>query len=218
MTTQTIDRKPITIDQAIEAMRPHLPPELIADVKRFGQVFGFRNIAKAIAGLAPRSTATPKTVKAALAPSHALTEADHDYIAGLEAQLNEAETFFQCYPLLDTKALRTVSRCRRGRGILARGAKPKMVEQIVVSAAVAATLKRDKHPVEYDKRNDKWYADCEDQAWGQDIYLEELFGGQAGTPGHTEDDILPMLRKAQEHRQNLKWVNSEIARAQREGA
>jgi hypothetical protein len=216
MTTQTLDRKPITIDDAIEALRPHLSPEFLKTYRRVTLALGFRQVGKAIAGLAPRSTAT-KPVKAALAPSHTLSEADNDYIMGLEAQLVEAETFFQCYPLLDTKALRTVVRRRKRAGVLAKGFTRDSVEQLVVSPSVAETLHRDNRPVEFDKKTGKWWADCEDQAWGQDIYLEELFGGQAGRPGHTEDDILPMLRKAQEHRQNLKWINSEIARAQREG-
>jgi len=208
MTTVTI-----TPEDAARQLLPHVDADFLKLYRALTLQLGFRQVGKALAAGVKIARDARKTP----APAYELTEADSDYIMGLEAQLNEAETFFQCYPLLDCKALRTVVRRRKRAGVLAKGFTRDSVEQLVVSPAVAETLHRDNRPVEFDKKTGKWWADCEDQAWGQDIYLEELFGGQAGRPGHTEDDILPMLRKAQEHRQNLKWINGEIARVQKEG-
>jgi HPt (histidine-containing phosphotransfer) domain-containing protein len=181
--------------------------------RRVTLALGYRTVGKAVASLAAKGK-----VATAKHAAHTLTEADQEYITALESQLVEAETFFQEFPMLTNPPIRTVHRFHARKGIYAKGASWGPTEQITVNEELARRLKGRGRAVEYNKRTGQWWADVEDEAWGRDVNLEELFGARAGSAGYEFDDVLPMYRRAVAFKANIPYIQAEIARVQVEGA
>jgi len=201
----------LTVEDAIGQLRPHVTEDFLRTWRKVGMIVGYRNLGRALSAIAPRKGAVTVNV----AP-HVLTDDELDDLQELQEQLFAAEMWFDTYPAFAGKLpLRTVIRTRKRKGLLARGSWHGQVEQIAVTREMAEHVKHHYSiDVEPDKKatrarrngkggitagqaeSDRWWADCEDQAWGQDVFLEEWFGARAGTEGHTFDDLLPMFRKA----------------------
>ena len=184
----------LTVEQAIGQLKP--TEDFLRTWRKVGMIVGYRNLGRALSAIAPRK-GTVKGNVGAQAAKRELTDDELDDLQALQERVFATEMWFDTYPAFDKVPIRTVSRFRKRKGLLARGVSQSMIEQIGVNAEVAGHLKSRGIAVEYDKRDgDRWWADCEDQAWGQDVFLEEWFGARAGTEGHTFDDLLPMFRKA----------------------
>jgi len=204
----------MTAGDALDQLRAAgLTDDLARVFRRACMVVGYRNVARAVASLARKDK--PAT---ATAPAHVMTEADQEYITALESQLVEAETFFQEFPMLQNPPIRTVHRFHARKGIYAKGASWGPTEQITVGSTLADRLRERGRAVEYNKRTGLWWADVEDEAWGRDVNLEELFGARAGSAGYEFDDVLPMYRRAVAFKANIPYIQAEIARVQVEGA
>jgi len=202
----------MTAGDALDQLRPLMSDDFLRAWRRVTLALGYRTVGKAVASLAAKGK-----VATAKHAAHTLTEADTEYITGLESELVEAETFFQDYPTLANPPLRVVSRFRRRKGVNARGMKQEMVEQIAVDNTLASRLKERGIAVEYNKRLGQWWADCEDEAWGQDVHLEETFGARIGDNGHGFDDLLPKYRQARAYKERIPQIQAEIVRVQLEG-
>lgn len=214
MTTATL-----SVEDAVGQLRPHLTDDALRAIRDLGRVVGFRNLARALSVIAPKGKA-----------AHVLTDDELDRLQELEEQMLAAECFFAEYPAFaGAIPLRTVIRTRKRTGILARGSWHGQVEQIAVTREMAEHVKHH-YGVEVEpakkatkaRRNgkggvtagrnesDTWWADCEDQAWGQDVYLEEWFGARASE--HTSDDLLPMFRKALELKASIPRLQAAMQR------
>jgi hypothetical protein len=204
----------MSMDDALGQLRPLMTDDFIRAWRKVTLALGYRQVGKAVASLAAKSKPTT-----AQAPSKAytLTEADQEYITSLESQLVEAETFFQDYPTLRTPPIRTVSRIRARKGLYGKGSTVGMVEQIAVEPVLASRLKERGIAVEHNKRSGLWWADVEDEAWGKDVNLEEMFGARMAQTGHTFDDVLGLYRKAVSYKADMLNVQGEIARVLVEG-
>jgi len=185
----------LTVEDAIGQLRPHVTEDFLRTWRKVGMIVGYRNLGRALSAIAPRKGAVKGIVEAQVGKRE-LTDDELDDLQALQEQLFAAEMWFDTYPAFHKVPLRTVSRFRKRTGLLAKGACQLMVEQIAVNAEVAEHLRQRGVPVECHSLTNSWWADCEDQAWGQDVFLEEWFGARAGTEGHTGDDLLPMFRKA----------------------
>jgi len=201
MTTQSL-----TVNDALGQLRPYLSDDFLRAWRKVTLALGYRTVGKALAALSPK--ARPKAEQ---------NEATAAYLEGLDAELVEVETFFQEFPRLTNPPIRTVSRMRKGKGIYTKSGM-RTVEQIIVDDTLAGRLKERGIAVEYNKRRGQWWADCEDEAWGRDVSLEELFGQRAGAPGYTFDDVLPMYRKAVEYKAAIPQIKREIALVRKNGA
>jgi len=208
MTTQSL-----TLNGYVDQLRDAgFTDDLLRTFRRAGQVVGYRNLARALAALAPKGKAKPT--------AHVLTEADTEYIASLETQLIEAETFFQDYPLLQAIPLRINWRWRDDT----RSFKPRKIrqeiEQLSISADMAQQLRLEGRHVDYDKRSNTHWLDSEliDEAYGKDGELSEIFGVRTDEPGHSYDDLLGKYRQARDFKAAIPGLRAEIARAQVEGA
>jgi len=202
----------MTAGDALDQLRPLMSDDFLRVWRRVTLALGYRTVGKAVASLARKDK--PATAKQA---AYTLTEADQEYITSLESQLVEAETFFQEFPMLTNPPIRTVHRFHARKGIYAKGASWGPTEQITVGEELARRLKERGIGAEYTKRTGIWWADVEDEAWGRDANLEEMFGARAGEPGYTFDDVLPMYRKAVAFKANIPCIRAEIARVQVEG-
>ena len=203
----------ITVEQAIGQLKP--TEDFLRTWRKVGMIVGYRNLGRALSAIAPRKGAV-KGIVEAQAAKRELTDDELDDLQTLQERIFAAEMWFDTYPAFAGKLpLRTVIRTRKRKGLLARGSWHGQVEQIAVTREMAEHVKHHYSiDVEPDKKatrarrngkggitagqaeSDRWWADCEDQAWGQDVFLEEWFGARAGTEGHTFDDLLPMFRKA----------------------
>ena len=207
----------MTAGDALDQLRPLMSDDFLRAWRRVTMALGYRTVGKAVASLAAKGkVATAK--QAATSKEYTLTEADTEYITALESQLVEAETFFQEFPMLQNPPIRTVHRFHARKGIYAKGTSWGQTEQITVDSTLADRLRERGRAVEYNKRTGIWWADVEDEAWGRDVNLEELFGARAGEPGYTFDDVLPMYRRAVAFKANIPYIQAEIARVQVEGA
>ena len=203
----------MTAGDALDQLRPLMSDDFLRAWRRVTMALGYRTVGKAVASLAAKGK-----VATAKHAAHTLTEADQEYITALESQLVEAETFFQEFPMLTNPPIRTVHRFHARKGIYAKGASWGQTEQITVNEELARRLKGRGIGAEYNKRTGIWWADVEDEAWGRDVNLEELFGARAGTAGYEYDDVLPMYRRAVAFKAAIPGLRAEIARAQVEGA
>ena len=206
----------MSMDDALGRLRrAGMTDDHFREFRNVGLVVGYRNIARAIAGLARKDK--PATAQATVSKEYTLTEADQEYITSLESQLVEAETFFQDYPMLRTPPIRTVSRIRARKGLYGKGSTVGMVEQITVDETLAGRLKSRGISVEFNKRSGLWWADVEDEAWSRDVNLEEIVGDRIGQNGHTFDDVLGLYRRAASYKADVLNVQAEIARVLVEG-
>jgi len=203
----------MTAGDALDQLRPLMSDDFLRAWRRVTLALGYRTVGKAVASLAAKGK-----VATAKQAAYTLTEADQEYITGLESQLVEAEVFFQDFPMLTNPPLRTVHRFHARKGIYAKGTSWGQTEQITVSSTLADRLRERGRPVEYNKRTGIWWADVEDEAWGQDVNLEELFGQRAGEPGYSFDDVLPMYRKALAFKATIPQIRREIATVRKNGA
>ena len=203
----------MTAGDALDQLRPLMSDDFLRAWRRVTLALGYRTVGKAVASLAAKGK-----VATAKHAAHTLTEADQEYITALESQLVEAETFFQEFPMLQNPPIRTVHRFHARKGIYAKGASWGPTEQITVGSTLADRLRERGRAVEYNKRTGLWWADVEDEAWGRDVNLEELFGARAGSAGYEFDDVLPMYRRAVAFKANIPYIQAEIARVQVEGA
>ena len=212
----------MTAGDAADQLRPLMPDDLLRAFHRLGMAVGYRNLARAIAALAPKGKAVANLagVTTAKPAAHVLTEADTEYITSLESQLVEAETFFQDYPLLQAIPLRINWRWRDD----ARAFHPRKIrqeiEQLSISADMAQQLRLQGKHVDYDKRSNTHWLDSEliDEAYGKDGKLSGIFGARTDEPGYSYDDLLGKYRQARDFKAVIPGLRAEIARAQVEGA
>ena len=186
----------LTLNDAIGQLKPLINDDFLRTWRKVGMIVGYRNLGRALSAIAPRKGAVKGNV-GAQAAKRELTDDELDDLQTLQERVFAAEMWFDTYPAFNKVPLRYRTVTRKRTGHLARGSYKTRQEQIGVNADVAAHLRTQGIVVDHARADgERYWADCEDQAWGQDVFLEEWFGARAGTEGHTGDDLLPMFRKA----------------------